>query len=167
MKYFVDVAGRERVVELTTRPDGSVNATVDGKPVQVESQSFAQRELCVHVDGAVFDLTLEGSPPVLGVVGAGQRTYVKVESERLRAAAKATGASGGGRERDVRSPMPGRIVKMLVEVGDEVGPGQSVAVVEAMKMENDVRAKKGGRVSRVAVSAGATVEANAVLIAFE
>jgi biotin carboxyl carrier protein len=167
MKYYVMVGGRERVVTLENKPDGSIQATVDGRAVQVESVGYATRECTIHVDGHVVDVTVEGSPPQLGVVGSGQRTYVKVESDRMRAANKAQGGGLSAKERDVRSPMPGRVVKVLVTVGEEVAAGQAVAVVEAMKMENEVRAKKGGIVAKIPVKDGATVEGNAVLVAFE
>ena len=127
--------------------------------------ALARRELLVRVGERVMDLTVEGAPPALGVVASGHRSYIKVESERHRTALKGAGAAGG-RERDVRSPMPGRVVKVLVQAGDEVSAGQAVAIVEAMKMENEVRAKKGGTVAKVHQAAGATVEANAVLVSF-
>jgi biotin carboxyl carrier protein len=168
MRYFVEVGGREHEVDVAQRPDGTVRVAVGGRAVEVDVVGFTSRELSVRVDGRVADVTLEGSAPQLGVVASGLRTYVKVESERMRAAARATGASGGGaRDRDVRSPMPGRVVKHLVAVGDTVAAGQPVAIVEAMKMENEVRARHGGVVARVHHAAGATVEGNAVLVSFE
>ncbi|MEI8256118.1 MAG: biotin/lipoyl-containing protein [Deltaproteobacteria bacterium] len=167
MKYFVEVAGREHEVMIKPLPDGTLSVDVGGRTVKVEAMPFGPRELLVRVGERVVDLTVEGVPPQLGIVASGHRTYVKVESERMRAANRAAGPVGGGKERDVRSPMPGRVVKVLVAVGDTVGPGQSVIIVEAMKMENEVRAKKGGVVTRVHFAAGATVEGNAVLVTFE
>lgn len=167
MKYFVEVAGREHEVMIRPQPDGTLAIDVGGRAVIVESVAFGPRELTVRVGERVVDLTVEGSPPQLGIVASGHRTYVKVESERMRAANRAAGHGGGAKEREVRSPMPGRVVKVLVSAGDTVGPGQSVVIVEAMKMENEVRAKKGGVVGRIHVAAGATVEGNAVLVSFE
>jgi biotin carboxyl carrier protein len=63
--------------------------------------------------------------------------------------------------------MPGRVVKLLVRVGDEVGARQGVVVVEAMKMENELRAPRDGRVVEVRVTEGASVDANAVLVVIE
>jgi biotin carboxyl carrier protein len=166
MRYFVEVAGREHEVQVEQRPDGSLAVQVGGRAVPVEAVARGLRALTVHVGARVVDLTVEGAPPQLGVVASGHRTYVKVESERMRAANRAGLAGGGAKERDVRSPMPGRVVKVLVKEGDEVAAGQAVAIVEAMKMENEVRAKKGGVVARVHQQAGATVEANAVLVSF-
>jgi biotin carboxyl carrier protein len=63
--------------------------------------------------------------------------------------------------------MPGRVVKILVAVGDVVAPRQGVAVVEAMKMENEVRTPRAGKVKEVRIAEGALVEAKAVLVVIE
>ena len=166
MRYFVDVGGREHEVTVAPRPDGTLEVAVGGHALEVDAIAFGKHEMNVRVGGRVADLTIEGAPPLLGVVASGHRTYVKVESDRLRAASKASGGGSAAKERDVRSPMPGRVLKLLVKEGDEVVAGQAVVIVEAMKMENEVRAKKGGVVARVHQLVGATVESNAVLVSF-
>jgi biotin carboxyl carrier protein len=64
----------------------------------------------------------------------------------------------------ITSPMPGRVLKVLVAEGDEVAVGQSVVVVEAMKMENELKTTKAGKVAEIFAQAGATVEAGAKLV---
>ena len=81
-----------------------------------------------------------------------------------RAHQHGTATVSGG---DVRAPMPGRIVKVLVKPGDTVTARQGLVVVEAMKMENELRAPKDGRVADVRVKEGMSVEANAVLVTLE
>jgi biotin carboxyl carrier protein len=63
--------------------------------------------------------------------------------------------------------MPGRVVRLLVEVGDEVVEGQGVVVIEAMKMQNELKASKAGRVAKVSVAVGDTVGAGDVLVVVE
>jgi biotin carboxyl carrier protein len=123
-------------------------------------------QLSVRVDGKVVDLTIEGSPPEIGAVASGHRSYVRVESERMRAAALAKKSTSGGGDKHVKSPMPGRVVKVLVARGDSVAVGQSLFVLEAMKMENEVRARVAGTVAEVHVAAGAAVEGSAKLLTF-
>lgn len=166
MKYFVQAGGREHEVEIATKPDGSVAASVGGKPVALDVVAFSERELSVRVGARVLDLTVEGAPPQLGVVASGARTYVPVESERSRVAGRAAGGGSAAKSREVRAPMPGRVVKLFVAEGDAVEAGQPVAIVEAMKMENEVKAKGAGTVAKVHAQAGATVEANALLVSF-
>ena len=133
-------------------------------PVDVVSLAGAGSPLSVRVDGNMVDLTIEGQPPELGAIASGHRSYVRVESERQRAASAAKKGGGGSNEKLVKSPMPGRMIKMLVVKGDEVAQGQTLCVVEAMKMENEVKAKAACTIAEVHVKEGATVEANAKLI---
>jgi biotin carboxyl carrier protein len=76
------------------------------------------------------------------------------------------GAHGGGPQR-VTAPMPGKIVRLLVKAGDEVKAKQGLVVVEAMKMENELRAARDGRVREVPAAEGQSVEAGAVLLIVE
>ena len=77
------------------------------------------------------------------------------------------GAGAAHGEQKIVAPMPGRVVRVLVAPGDEVEARQPIVVVEAMKMENELRSPKAGRVKDVAVTAGASVEAGRVLVVIE
>ena len=146
MKYFVTLpSGREFQVELNETASGGVSVTVDGVAMPAEAT--------------------EGTPPELGVIADGQRFFAKIESERMRIQAAAHPTGGG--EGIVRSPMPGRVVRVLVTEGEELALGAPVAVVEAMKMENELFSAKAGKVKRVHVATGATVEGGAVLVEIE
>jgi biotin carboxyl carrier protein len=76
-------------------------------------------------------------------------------------------AEAGSGEQRIAAPMPGRVVKVLVAAGDEVGPRQPLVIVEAMKMENELSAKRGGRVKDVQVKEGMSVEAGRLLVIVE
>jgi biotin carboxyl carrier protein len=96
----------------------------------------------------------------------GRTAPVTVNASRTgRGAADAGGSAHG--EQKVSAPMPGRVVRVLVAAGDEVQARQPVVVVEAMKMENELRSPKAGRVKDVAVAPGASVEAGRVLVVIE
>ena len=157
MRYFVNLdpaPGAEPiVVDLVELPSGALDVSVDGKrvPVDVVSLAGAGSPLSVRVDGNMVDLTIEGQPPELGAIASGHRSYVRVESERQRAASAAKKGGGGSNEKLVKSPMPGRMIKMLVVKGDEVAQGQTLCVVEAMKMENEVKAKAACTIAEVHV----------------
>jgi biotin carboxyl carrier protein len=96
---------------------------------------------------------------------AGRTATVTINGKRDGRPAEAAGHADG--EQSVVAPMPGRVVRVLVERGDEVAARQGVVVVEAMKMENELRAPKRGRVKDVSVSAGTSVEAGRVLVVIE
>jgi glutaconyl-CoA/methylmalonyl-CoA decarboxylase subunit gamma len=150
-------------VDVIEKPDGTIRATVNGRPVEVDAVPIGGH-LSVRVDGRVVELTLDGSPPDLRVVANGHRSKVRVESERARSVSKAVTPPSAPGAPVVRSPMPGRIVRVLVAKGATVRPGQGLVVVEAMKMENEVRASAAGVVIEVHVTAGDAVEASAKLV---
>jgi biotin carboxyl carrier protein len=169
MKYFVTLpSGTEHVVEIVEAAGGVLQVTVDGKAVEADavgqpSNARAGRgATSIKVGGRTIELWLEGTPPDLGVIANGQRFFAKVESERMRIQAAAKPAAGGAGT--VRSPMPGRVLRVLVAEGDDVEAGAPVAVVEAMKMENELVAERAGKVKRVLVASGATVEGGAPLV---
>jgi glutaconyl-CoA/methylmalonyl-CoA decarboxylase subunit gamma len=165
VRYFVSFEGQTAPLEIDVKelPSGALEVSSGGKRIDVDL-AVVGSALSLRVDGHVIDLTTEGTPPDLGVVASGHRSYVRVESDRQRAAEAAHKHSGGGADDLVRSPMPGRIVRVLVAVGDEVAVGQPLVVVEAMKMENELKSKRAGRVVEILVAQGAAVEGNAKLL---
>jgi biotin carboxyl carrier protein len=166
VRYYVTPSSADPepiVVDIQELPSGQLSVQVGGREVATDVVALGQ-QLSIRVDGQMVDLTTEGLPPDVGVVARGYRTYMRVESERQRAAdaVKKRGPAGG--ENIVRAPMPGRIVKVLVAPGDRVSAGQPIVVMEAMKMENEIKAKADCIIGEVLVSAGATVEGGAKLI---
>jgi biotin carboxyl carrier protein len=173
MRYFVNLdpaPGAEPiVVDLAELPSGELDVSVGGKRVSVDVVSVGNgpaRPISVRVEGRMVDLTTEGQPPELGAIASGHRSYVRVESERQRAAAAAKKSGGTTSDKLVKSPMPGRVIRLLVAANDEITAGQTLCVIEAMKMENEVKAKANGILATVHVVEGATVEANGKLFTF-
>jgi len=170
MRYFVQIEGKDHIVDLTELPGGAFDVRLcdaDGNrtiPLEVELSGTGS-SLAVRVDGRVFDLVLDGEGPKLGVFASGRRPGVVIENAHQRAAAavrKGLWAAGGGA---VTSPMPGKVVKVLVKEGDSVEPGRPLVVVEAMKMENELTAEIAGTVQKVFVQVGDAVEGGARLVA--
>ncbi len=167
MRYFVKFpSGREVPVDLTVLPSGEVRAVVEGRTLTIDAYDHGG---AVHldIDGRSVELWMEGAPPEVGVVASSSRFYARVENERTRALGGVQGAKAGGGEGLITSPMPGRVLKILVAEGDEIQAGHPLIVVEAMKMENELSSTRDGRVKKVYVSAGATVEGGAKLVEIE
>ena len=120
-------------------------ATVDGKAVTVE----------VSADGKEYTAKVNG------------KSFKVAVAEGAAAPAAKAAASAGGAAADLTAPMPGTVVKVLVAEGDEVAEGQTVVVLEAMKMETELKAEKAGRVAQVLVAQGAVVAAGDVLAKIE
>jgi biotin carboxyl carrier protein len=171
MRYFVNLDGEEHVVDVTEKPGGGyllgLSKAGDEQPSRaLEAEVAGKGELTtVQLGGKVIDLVVEGALPKLEIFASGRRASVTVESARTRAAAAMRGGSGGADEGLITSPMPGKVVKILVKEGDNVSQGAPVIVVEAMKMENELLATKTGVVQKVYVALGDAVEGGARLIA--
>jgi biotin carboxyl carrier protein len=99
------------------------------------------------------------------VIG-GQRYGFAVEDPRSLQGRRGAGAGTEG-PRPEKAPMPGRVVRLLAAVGDQVEEGQGVVVIEAMKMQNELKSPKAGRVVRVGASVGDTVASGDVLVVVE
>jgi biotin carboxyl carrier protein len=172
MRYFVTIDGELHVIEVSDLPGGGYDvrclpsAEADAASGErLEAQTSARHGgLTVRLGGRVVDLIIDGSPPDLQVFASGRRASVRVESERLRAAAAVRSAKGAGAEGLVSSPMPGKVVKLLVAEGDSVTEGAPLVVVEAMKMENELVAPRAGVVRHVFVKPGETVESGGRLV---
>ncbi|GAC1314991.1 MAG: acetyl-CoA carboxylase biotin carboxylase subunit [Acidimicrobiales bacterium] len=129
-----------------------------------ESEPRVQRDVDVEVDGRRFKVKMwvpDVGPTVVGKAGAAPR------ASRPRAGAGHHGGGGGSGSGNVTVPMQGTIIKILVEAGDEVEAGQTVAILEAMKMENAVAAEKAGKVTEVRAAPGDTVAAGDTVIVIE
>lgn len=123
----------------------------------------------VGVEPGVLNLMYDGRSVEAGLVPFDEGIEVDIRGlshevvvvDPRRKALRTGGASSGGA---VKTQMPGRVVRVLVAEGDEVEKGTPLVVVEAMKMENEIKSPREGTVTRVAVSEGDLVEARAVLI---
>ena len=125
-----------------------------------------RRYLVRGADGKVWTVDVTGKDGTLRTTcGAVFQTW-HVESERDRALG-GSGRKGGGATGDVGVSMPGKIVKVMVAVGDSVEEGDALFIAEAMKMENEIKAPCSGQIQEVALQVGATVEPGSVLVRIE
>jgi biotin carboxyl carrier protein len=162
MKYHVTLRGRTYVIDVE---GGSV--TVDGEKFESHWAAIPGTPL-IHLllgknSWTVAYQELEGRRWALGA--AGERLEVEVQDDRSRQIEALTGqgrkeAFGGV----IRAPMPGLVIRVEVKVGQGVQPGVGLVVVEAMKMENELRAQTRGVVEQVHVQAGDRVEKGAPLV---
>jgi biotin carboxyl carrier protein len=149
----------------TTRHDGDTAVTID--PSDDAGSRDARRGLRVTM-GSVGRPDDRGIH-VIEVVVDGWRFEFEVEDAaradlRARATSGRARQSGGGEALEIRAIIPGRIASVAVVAGDEVEAGRTLLAVEAMKMQNELRAPRSGTVTRVAVAAGATVELGDLLV---
>jgi biotin carboxyl carrier protein len=172
----VEAAGRTRAVEVR-RNNGGFTVVLDGHEHTVDvsdigatwslllgTQSYEvafvegpDGAMMVHVDGQPVPVSVAPLRPAWRARGRGPSTA-------LGAGPAVPGTAGSQR---IVAPMPGKIVKVLVKPGDAVAARQGVVIVEAMKMENELRSQTSGTVSDVRVKEGDSVEAGAILVIVE
>jgi biotin carboxyl carrier protein len=144
---------------------------VDGRAIEIDSQqldSVLQVEAGVYsvlLDGASYEIRIQPSLQGLTASVAGRRFAVEVRDPR-DASRSSRAAIGSGRQ-NVTAPMPGKVVRVLVETGDLVETSQGLVVVEAMKMQNELKASRPGRVIEIRARAGETVGAGDTLVVLE
>jgi acetyl/propionyl-CoA carboxylase alpha subunit len=119
----------------------------------------------VLLDGLSYDTSVEETLTGLVVVVDGHRFEIEVRDPRRWT--RGSGAAGAEGLQTVLAPMPGKIVRVLIAPGDAVETGQGLIVVEAMKMQNEMKAARAGRVLSVAVKEGTTVSAGQILATIE
>ena len=163
MKLHVSQGDETRIVELESLGDGKVRALIDGVPVEAELVT-ADDALLLVTPGRTLELVAAGKGTTVTLWTSGGELAAEVLDERQAAAREARGRGTRDAESVLRSPMPGRVVKVLCAPGDAVERGQGLVVIEAMKMENEIGAPRAGRVAEIAVHAGQTVESGAKLL---
>ena len=165
MKYFVTVGEQELELELGA---GGVRFG-DGGPLPAElvtAPGTPLRHLVLDGRGRRLAATRDEDGWTLLIDG--RRLRVRVEDERTHAIRELAGLEGpGSGPRELRAPMPGLVVRVLVEPGQSVSRGDGMVVMEAMKMENELRADADGTVAEVRVEEGSTVAQDEVLVTLE
>jgi biotin carboxyl carrier protein len=172
LRYFVTIAGASVEVELGPSRDGRTSARiVRGADQSTEHLLELQpieglSRVALELDGSCHDVLFEEDARGVHVTIDGERHAVVIEDERQRAAHLAAGSVPRGPV-TVRAAMPGILRAVLVKAGEGVVAGQPLVILEAMKMENEVRAEHAGVVREVKVAAGTPVECGAALLVID
>ena len=163
MKYITTIEGTEYEIEWNEQGD----VTVNGDPYRVSVNTIGNGDMVSMIfnnrsfEGVINSPERDRWEILLN----GENYDVRVQDERAYRLARARGElDGDSGVVPTKSPMPGVIVKVLVEVGQDVQKGETLVILESMKMENELKATLDGKVLDVNVAAGATVEKDAVLV---
>ena len=165
MKYVATVDERDFEIDV----ERATEAVVDGQAHAVDLHPIDGDHLySLVLDNASHELYIERRQGVYYILIEGDRYAVEVEQERIKRL-KAMGEKHHEEHgaRQVVAPMPGLVVKVLVSPGDAVAEDQAVVVIEAMKMENELRSPRAGVVSEITAAAGDKVDIGDVLLSIE
>jgi biotin carboxyl carrier protein len=176
MIYEIAVGDRVRTVSVV-RKGTLLQVTLDGQTRLVDARRVSDSALSMLIQNghdsqavrsvdASFAIRHDAGDLDVHLLGRAIAVEIRYGGAFGRQRKEGPGGHGGGPQR-VTAPMPGKIVRVLVKAGDQVAPKQGLVVVEAMKMENELRAARGGRVREVLAAEGQSVEAGAVLLIVE
>ena len=156
MKFTVEIEGREEPIEVERGPEGWL-CRVNGQTRPLDAREVAPGRFSLLLDGQSFEVHVEERSGRYRVHTRGADLITAMDDPRQWRRGGHGGAGAEGKQ-EVTAPMPGKIVRVLVEEGQEVEAGDGLVVVEAMKMQNAIPSPKQGVVERVLVKPGDTVE---------
>ena len=165
MKFQLAINGRDTAFELLEPGPDCRFRFDDGEERAAHAELAEPGVYSILMDGRSYDARVEANARGLVVTIDGYHFEIGVHDPRAwTGTAAGKGASGVD---VVAAPMPGKVVRVLVQAGDAVAAGQGIVVVEAMKMQNEMKASRAGRVAALAAREGATVAAGEVLATIE
>ncbi len=161
MKIEIKLRDLKRTVEIS-RPDGQLRFAVGGRSLDADAVEIAPGIYSILIAGRSFEARVDSSGGALRVSVAGREYAAEISDPRQRKRYRGGAIEAEGRQQ-VIAPMPGKVVRVLAAAGDVVVAGKGLVVIEAMKMQNEVRSPKSGTVERLLVTEGQAVNSGDVL----
>jgi biotin carboxyl carrier protein len=167
MKYTAILKGKERKIEIQQRDVHTFHVVVDGIPHEIDARICSPDLISVLIDDHSYDVSFSNDKDHYELNFWNQYFNIQILDERkMRMRNIRSNLARSGPE-IIKTSMPGKVVKILVEEGDVVESGTGIIIVEAMKMENEFQCLNPGTVSAIRVQPGQTVESDALLVEIE
>jgi biotin carboxyl carrier protein len=170
-ELIVNAGGQDRTVVVEGPLDnGMFQIAIDGTTREVDAKQVRPGTWSIVIAGRNYLVDLDKRAALQGKVAASvgaSETVLAVEDAAHRRLAAAVTPRGQARGEQLRAPIAGKVVKVLVAIGDTVAPGHAVIVLEAMKMENELVSERGGAVKAVHKQAGQAVDTGDLLVELE
>ena len=164
-ELIVTADGRDRTVVVDgPGQDGRFRISVDGTDHEVDARALRAGTWSLVIGGRSYLVDLDRRRNGIAASVGASEALLQVEDALHRRLASAAGARPATRGESIRAPIAGKVVKVVVAVGDQVAPGAPVIVLEAMKMENELAAERGGTVSAIHKAAGQAVDTGDLLV---
>jgi biotin carboxyl carrier protein len=161
MKLKIELGGCLRSVEFA-RDGRRLVGSVDGRAVEADAVEVSPGIYSILIGGAAFEAQVESAAAGLIVTLGGRRIHARVVDLRQWQGRRGGSVEAEGRQQ-ILAPMPGKVVRVLVQQGEKVEAGRGLLVVEAMKMQNEIRSPKTGTVEKLLVTEGQAVNAGEVI----
>ncbi len=163
MNFLFWLGQKEVKVSLEAAGDNLIRVSFGGTTYDVLAEFIGQEEILLNVDGRIFNVIVRSNSVSHSVFVNGRLFRV----EKRSALKILREEKGRQKKRDVKITMPGRVVQVMSNPGDEVQAGQPILLLEAMKMQNEIKSPQAGRLVRVCFRAGDYAEAGSVLFTVE
>lgn len=167
LNFDIELDGRKH--RLSIQPLAATDGysfLLDGQSCSADAYLLQPNILSLLIAGRSYRILFDARPGGKAIVLGERRISYRIDDPRSLRSRTNVDTSGTG-ARPIAASMPGRIVRILVQVGDHIEAQQGLIVVEAMKMQNELKAPKAGSVARIVVEVGATVKAGDVLLVIE
>jgi biotin carboxyl carrier protein len=164
-ELIITADGRERAV-IVDGPgqDGGFRVSIDGAEQQVDARALRPGTWSLLIGGKSYVVDLDRRRTGIAASVGDSEAMLHVEDALHKRLASAAGTRPAPRGEAIRAPIAGKVVKVLVAAGDIVTAGTPVIVLEAMKMENELAAERGGTVSAIHKAAGQAVDTGDLLV---
>ncbi|HTJ41125.1 MAG TPA: biotin/lipoyl-containing protein [Kofleriaceae bacterium] len=164
-ELIATAGGREIEISVEPGDDGRWRITIDGATREVDARQIRPGTWSLVIDGRAYLVDLDRRKQGTALSSRLAETVATIEDARRKRLAKAAHREGlASTGEELRAPIAGKVVKLLVEVGATVSAGQGVIVLEAMKMENELVAERGGTVASIHKQAGQPVDTGDLLV---
>ncbi len=164
-ELIVTALGRERTVVVDgPGQDGALQVTIDGVAQAVDAVLLRPGTWSLILAGKSYVVDLDRRRTGIAASVGASEVVLQVEDALHKRLASAAGTRAAAKGDVIRAPIAGKVVKVVVAVGDQVAPGQPVIVLEAMKMENELAAERGGTVTAIHRAAGQAVDTGDLLV---
>jgi biotin carboxyl carrier protein len=161
MKLLLTIDGADERIEILGSAPACRFRLGDGPELTADVNMPEPGVYSILIGGRSYEARVEETPSALVVVLDGQRFEIDVRDPRRFT--RKRGRAGADGIQTIAAPMPGKIVRVLAAIGEEVAAGQGLLVVEAMKMQNEMKAPRAGKVLSLSAREGATVSAGEIL----
>ena len=166
MAFIAKLGEHTYTVEIEELGKSFYRVSIDGNEFLVDGKKTGRSSYSLIVDNRSFEVDVDNSEDEYRVLVDGRNYRVNLMDERRMRVGTQSGSQPEGSQK-ISVPMPGKVIAVLVSEGDTVDKGQGLVIVEAMKMENEVKTPITGTVKQIRVKAGETVEGGAVLVIVE
>lgn len=167
MKTTAILNGKQWEIDIDQRGPHEYEIRIDGCIHVIEACSCGVDLISLLIENRSYDISYSLEGDMIHLIFRNQDFYIEVLDERKMRMRRVRSSLELSGPEVIKSSMPGRVVKVLVEIGQEVESGTGIIIIEAMKMENEIQCRNSGRVKAVHVRPGQAIESEVTLVEIE